>query len=242
MGKFLQATATYTDPQGSGKSAAATTGNAVQAAPIVNVKSAFSSETDTRTIAENTEAEQNIGAPVTATDANNDTLAYSLDAVGAESFGIVTETGQLKTKADLDFETQPRHTVTVSVRDSKNADGNADTVDDDSIEVTITVTNVDEDGSVTLSPGQPQVDTPLTATLTDPDGAVSGGDLGVGQRRQRKRHLCRHHQRGHGSQLHAGRRRRGQVPAGHRNLHRRGRFGQECRCSIPSGAGGPDNQ
>ena len=174
VGKFLQATATYTDPQGSGKSAAATTVNAVQAAPIVNVKSAFSSETDTRTIAENTEAEQNIGAPVTATDANNDTLAYSLDAVGAESFGIVTETGQLKTKADLDFETQPRHTVTVSVRDSKNADGNADTVDDDSIEVTITVTNVDEDGSVTLSPGQPQVDTPLTATLTDPDGAVSG--------------------------------------------------------------------
>ena len=74
----------------------------------------------------------------------------------------------------LDHETKSIYTVTVSVRDSKNADGNADPAVDDTITVTITVTNVDEDGTVILSPGRPQVDIPLTATLTDPDGAVSG--------------------------------------------------------------------
>ena len=44
----------------------------------------------------------------------------------------------------------------------------------DTITVTITVTNEDEAGTVTLSPGQPQVGTELTATLEDPDGVVSG--------------------------------------------------------------------
>ena len=36
-------------------------------------------------------------------------------------------------------------------------------------EVTIEVTNVDEDGTVTLSTLQPQVGVEITATLTDPD-------------------------------------------------------------------------
>jgi len=40
--------------------------------------------------------------------------------------------------------------------------------------VTVTVTNVDEDGTVTLSSMTPLVSTELTATLSDPDGMVSG--------------------------------------------------------------------
>ena len=176
--KFLQAMATYTDPQGSGKSAEATTVNVVQAVPITNEAPEFpSTETGAREVAENIGAGEDIGAPVAATDANTgDTLIYSLGGTDGASFGIDTSTGQLRVgvSTTLDHETNPSYTVTVSVRDSKDATGAADTVDDDSIEVTITVTNEDEDGTVTLSPAQPQVDTPLTATLTDPDGAVSG--------------------------------------------------------------------
>ena len=41
---------------------------------------------------------------------------------------------------------------------------------DDTINVTINVTNVDEDGTVTLSNEQPEEEQPITATLDDPDG------------------------------------------------------------------------
>ena len=41
-------------------------------------------------------------------------------------------------------------------------------------DVTVTVTNVEEVGTVELSSVQPEVDTPITATLTDPDEVVSG--------------------------------------------------------------------
>ena len=43
----------------------------------------------------------------------------------------------------------------------------------DMMAVTVMVTNLDEDGTLTLSTLQPRVGTPLTATLTDIDGAVS---------------------------------------------------------------------
>ena len=168
-GKYLKATASYTDPQGSGKSADAVSANAVQAAPIVNVKPAFSAATATRTVAENTAAGQDIGAPVTATDANTgDTLTYTLEGTDAASFDIGESTGQLRVgvSTTLDYETKSTYSVTV-----KASDG---TIDDDTITVTITVTNEDEAGTVTLSPGQPQVGTELTATLEDPDGVVSG--------------------------------------------------------------------
>ena len=40
-------------------------------------------------------------------------------------------------------------------------------------DVTITITNVSEDGTVTLSSEQPKVGIALTATLEDPDGVVA---------------------------------------------------------------------
>ena len=40
-------------------------------------------------------------------------------------------------------------------------------------DVTVVVTNVNEPGKVTLSSIQPAVGTPLTATVTDPDGDVT---------------------------------------------------------------------
>ena len=137
--------------------------------------------TTTRSVAENTAVTQNIGDAVAATDADAaDTLTYTLGGTDAASFGIVSSSGQLQTKAALDYETKTSYTVTVSVSDSKDAAGNADTAVDASTTATITVTNVDEAGSVSFEagsvsfdPGTATADTSLAVTITDPDGSVS---------------------------------------------------------------------
>ena len=74
----------------------------------------------------------------------------------------------------LDYETQDEYTVTVTVHDGKNAAGEAEADVDDSIEVTISVVNVDEAGAVALDPDPPQAGSAVTASVTDPDGGVSG--------------------------------------------------------------------
>ncbi len=121
--------------------------------------------TTTRGVDENTAAGQDIGDPVAATDTENDTLTYSLDATGAASFDIISTTGQLLTKAALNFETTPSYSVTVTATDTGAAT--------DTIIITITVNNLEEPGTVTLSSLQPLVAIPLTTTLDDPD-VVSG--------------------------------------------------------------------
>ncbi len=131
-------------------------------------------ESEARGVAENTEAGEDIDDPVAATDDDGDLLTYSLGGDDAESFDIVESSGQLRTKDALDYETKSSYSVTVSVSDSKDAGGNADTAADDTVIVTITVTNVEEEGTVDLSSVQPQVDTTLTAALSDPDGNVTG--------------------------------------------------------------------
>ena len=113
----------------------------------VNEAPEFPTETGARSVAENTAAGQRIGSPVAATDPDTgDTLTYSLSGTDAASFDINDQTGQISvgTGTALDYETRKSYTVTVSVRDSKNASGNADTATDDTIDVTITVTNEDD--------------------------------------------------------------------------------------------------
>ena len=90
----------------------------------------------THTIAENTAAGINIGTAITATDADNDTLSYTLGGTDANVFSIESTTGQLKTRAALDYETKRTFTVTITV-----SDGNGGS---DSITVTINVTDIDE--------------------------------------------------------------------------------------------------
>ncbi len=136
----------------------------------------FSSETDTRAVPENTGAGETIGAPVTATDTDDDTLTYILGGSDARSFEIVASSGQLRTRAQLDHEDNDSYSVTVSVRDGKDADGNNDTTIDDLITVTISVTDLNEPGAVTLSTARPVVGAAVTATLTDPDDDVAGVD------------------------------------------------------------------
>ena len=129
-----------------------------------------------RSVAENTLAGTNIGAPVAATDADNDALTYTLGGVDEASFDIVRTTGQLQTKAALDYETKKRYSVIVSVRDSKDADGNPDTATDDTITVTITVTGVnDAPVAPTVANQTATKDTAFSFTVpafTDPEGGT----------------------------------------------------------------------
>ena len=76
------------------------------------------SEDGARSVAENTVAGEDIGAPVEATDADNDVLTYFLSGTDAAAFDIISATGQLQTKAALDYETKDSYTVTVTATDS----------------------------------------------------------------------------------------------------------------------------
>ena len=127
-----------------------------------------------RTVAENSPAGTDIGTPVTATDPEGDPLAYKLAGYSAEALDLDTATGQLKTKAALDYETRNTYTVTVEVRDGKNPEGEPDRRRDDSIRVTIMVGNRNDPGWVTPSAPTPRVDQPLQAALADPDGDITG--------------------------------------------------------------------
>ena len=90
----------------------------------------------------------NVGAVVTATDADADTLTYSLEGADAAKFGIVSGSGQIQTRAGqkYDRETKVSYSVTVKADDGN---GGADTV-----AVTITLTNAVE---IPLAPGMPAV-------------------------------------------------------------------------------------
>ena len=140
--EYLRATASYTDSYDSGNSESGVSGVVVDA--DVNVAPEFPSGPATRSIAENTAAGTNIGAPVAATDANGDTLVYSLEGTDMASFGIVANTGQLTTLAALDFESKNAYTVVVKATDPAGLS--------DTIEVTINVTDVDDTPVDTVDP------------------------------------------------------------------------------------------
>ena len=114
---------------------------------VPNNPPAFSADTAARSVAENTAAGQNVGAALTATDADSDTLTYTLEGTDAASFDIVSGSGQIRTRTGVTYnhEAKSTHTVMVKADDGK---GGTDTVT-----VTITVTDVDE------PPGQPAAPT-----------------------------------------------------------------------------------
>lgn len=103
-------------------------------------------------------------------------LTYILEGEDADQFQIVSSTGQLRVRETLDFEAQSSYTVTVNVHDRKDSNGMSSTRIDATQDVTITVTNVEEAGVVSLSSAtnRVQVDVPVTASLEDPDGSVTG--------------------------------------------------------------------
>ena len=177
-GSYLRVTASYTDGQGAGKSASIVSASAV----VVNTAPRFPmpelsedgvpKDSLERMVAENADAGEDAGAPVTADDPDGDALTYSLSGDDAASFDIDGMTGQLSTVAVLDYEAKAIYSLTVSVMDGKDVDGNDDAVVDDSIAVSVMVINEGEPGNLTLSSAQPRVGSSLVAVLTDPDGVV----------------------------------------------------------------------
>ena len=119
----------------------------VAAAVVVpNNPPAFSADTADRSVAENTAAGQNVGAALTATDADSDTLTYTLEGADAASFDLVSGSGQIRTKTGAIYNHEAKSTHTVIV---KADDGNGGA---DAITVTITVTDVDEPPGIPAAP------------------------------------------------------------------------------------------
>ncbi len=206
---YLWAFASYTDPQGSGKSAR------TESAYVVKLKNTYcvrihSTDTTrctstrdgnvrpmfpdqdtqttgdqrdktTREIAENTAAGQNItlgitggltgavaaeaddqnivsadpGAPLSTTTAT-DNLTYTLEGTDSSSFDIASTTGQLMTKAPLDFETKKSYSVRVKATDPTGSNA--------TINVTINVTDVAEAPKITNGDTEASVSENVPAT------------------------------------------------------------------------------
>ena len=110
-------------------------------------------------------------ATYTATDPEGAMVRWSLDGTDAGDFMI--ENGVLSFKKSPDFETPKggsagmsnTYTVMVKATDETRKVGMKT--------VMVKVTNVDEDGMVTLSARRPQSATAFTAMITDPDTGVS---------------------------------------------------------------------
>ena len=190
IGKYLKATVTYTDPHGSGKSATSAASSQVRAG---NVNPSFSATTATRSVPENSASGVNVGAAVAATPGDSDTLVYTLSGTDASSFTIVQSSGQIQTKSGVtyNFESPKKtYSVTVSVRDNKDDAGDADTADDDTIDVTINLTDVNEPPvigpvsvNISIPENTPTTDVLATYTATDPEEntltwTLSGDDAG----------------------------------------------------------------
>ena len=130
------------------------------------------------TVAENSAAGALLGA-VSATDADGDVPIYSLSSAGGEheSFAIDGE-GRIRVAdgAVLDFEVRSTYVFTVEVTDGEDAQGKVEDMPtaDDSIGVTVTLTNVQE------PPGEPEGLTVSAASSTSLQVAwTASGDAGA---------------------------------------------------------------
>ena len=101
---------------------------------------AFADATLTRAVAENSVADVNIGAVIpAATDADGDTLAYSMEGTDTASFNFDVDSRQITTKTGVTYDHEARknsYSVRIKADDSM---GGTDTV-----AVTINVTDVNE--------------------------------------------------------------------------------------------------
>ena len=128
----------------------------------------FSDTTLTFTVDEN--ATSGLVGTVTATDPG-DSVTYLLGGADQTAFNrdfsLDPATGAITVKsgASIDYESKSSYAVTVTAIDTENGAAATD--------VMIDVTNLDEAGVVTLDLA-PDRDEPLTASLADPDGSVSG--------------------------------------------------------------------
>ena len=133
------------------------------------------------TVDENTESGVDLGQAFVASDIDDaaDELTYSLEGPDADSFELDASTGQLKTKAALDFETQSSYRVVVRVTDSGGGAGKEEDALSDTITVEIAVTvavavvnnaPVATDDTVSVVEDATATDVDVTWNDTDADG------------------------------------------------------------------------
>ena len=202
----------------------------------------FAAERAALSVPENTPKGIRVGDAVAAIAApeSEGPFTYTLSGADAGAFRIDAATGQLRFLKTPDFEKPAdaasatpanaagnnQYAVTVSVSDGKDSQGDTETTPaiDDSINVTVTVTDVDERGRLALSPTRPRLGAAVTATVSDPDG--QRGAPAWKWERSRGSHVVERHPGRDLGQLHANRSGRRSVPARDRHLHRRIRHGQ----------------
>ena len=138
----------------------------------INNDPVFASTAETREVAENSAAGTNVGAVIPeATDADDDTLTYSMEGVNEASFDFDASTRQITTKTGVTYNyeaTENTYSVTVTADD-----GNDGT---DTVAVTINLTDVAEKSAKPAKPTLAAVtgsSTSLNATWTKP--GLNGG-------------------------------------------------------------------
>ena len=148
----------------------------------------FAADAAPRSVAENT-VSGNVGAAVAAVDPDGDAVYHSVLATDASSaatahlaafhrhFELAETSGQITVRAGslLNYEDRSSYVVRIEATDREDAVGMAESAPytvDDTLTLTITLNNVDEDGTVTIS-GSPVSGQTLTASVSDPDGGVS---------------------------------------------------------------------
>ena len=177
-GKAIRAMVTYTDRRGSGKTALSQQTAEVTADPIANAPPRFRGGS-TWSVEEGP-AGGTVGTPTSVTDRDNDTLTYGIQSGGDSAlFEINPSTGQVSLAQALDFETTTAPHVLffyLTLHDGRDAEGTTETAPtiDATRSASVFVVDVEEDGVVTLSAAEPETETPLTATLEDGDGGVTG--------------------------------------------------------------------
>ena len=152
---------------------------------IQNTDASFADDTADRTVAEDLRVGGNVGARVAATDPDRgDPLTYSIRGTN-DLFEIDATNGQLRTKVELEAdEGVTSHTLTVEVSDMLNSSDDADPTIDDTIEVTVAVTNVNEPPMVEGTRAIDHAENEGTALAnasyfaTDPEGANITWSLG----------------------------------------------------------------
>ena len=135
-------------------------------------------ETATRSVSEAAATGTNINStvdgddtPVAATDEDRpmQSLTYTLSGTDATSFAIVPTTGQLQTRAALDYETKTDYEVTVTASDG--------TLSSDPITVTITVIDDVTDGDTAVVNSVPFFNEGPRTTREVNENAEKGEDI-----------------------------------------------------------------
>ena len=151
--------------------------SAVFKVAAANSDPTFPMSTAARSVVENTAAGQNVGAVLTASDSDGDTLTYTLEGTDAASFELDTTTtagsAQIQTKSGVTYDHEVKSSYTVVVKADDGGGGTAA-----SVTVTITITDVSE---APERPAAPTVmatagsTTSLSVSWTEP--ATTGPDI-----------------------------------------------------------------